>query len=199
MEQLIKHALKEWDITIKALEAGKTILLLRKGGIKEVGGRFQVQQQQVLLYPTHEHQKPHLLKLDYAEQVTPVSAGWHPQTVRIGSWAEITQIFSVNDALIVKQLLPYHIGNEQFAQEKLNWHPRQPLYFLLLRVYQLPQPLTIAYAQEYGGCQSWINLLELVDLAGSIPVLTKSEYTRQVELISTLINPTCGVSQEIMK
>ena len=33
MEVKIKQALKEWNVAVEALEAGKTILLLRKGGI----------------------------------------------------------------------------------------------------------------------------------------------------------------------
>ncbi|MEL6165336.1 MAG: DUF1802 family protein, partial [Cyanobacteria bacterium J06628_3] len=42
MELTINNALKEWAIAINALETGKTIMLLRKGGIHEKGGRFQV-------------------------------------------------------------------------------------------------------------------------------------------------------------
>ena len=38
----IDHALKEWDSAVKALSLGKTVLLLRKGGIREVGGKFSV-------------------------------------------------------------------------------------------------------------------------------------------------------------
>ena len=31
----LSHAFKEWAVAIEALEAGKTIMLLRKGGIRE--------------------------------------------------------------------------------------------------------------------------------------------------------------------
>jgi len=58
MQSNTTHALKEWA-AVDALEQGKTImLLLRKGGIHEQGGRFKVAQNQILLYPTHEHQQP---------------------------------------------------------------------------------------------------------------------------------------------
>jgi len=55
MQSNTTHALKEWAVAVDALEQGKTIMLLRKGGIHEQGGRF-VAQNQILLYPTHEHQ-----------------------------------------------------------------------------------------------------------------------------------------------
>ena len=64
---------------------GKTIILLRKGGIREENGRFGVDYDRVFLYPTYEHQQPNLLKSEYAGKVMPVESGWHPETVRIGS------------------------------------------------------------------------------------------------------------------
>jgi hypothetical protein len=180
------HALKEWAVAVNALEAGKTILLLRKGGIREVGGRFQVEHSQVLLYPTYEHQKPDLLKPSYAEQVTPVASGWHSETIRIGSWAEITDIFAVTETLIVEQLLPYHIWNEQWASDRLHWKPNQPLYVLLLRVYKLPQPAMISYSPAYGGCKSWLDLFQPISLQESLPVLDESQYQQQVKKIRLL-------------
>ena len=179
------HALKEWAIALQALEAGETILLLRKGGIREVGGRFEVKYNQVLLYPTYEHQKPDLLKPDYAE-VNTVASGWHPETVPIRSWAEITTIFSVSSESVVNQLLPFHIWNEQFIKERFNW-TRQPIYLLLLRTYSLPQPLSIPYRQEYGGCKSWIDLEEPVSLEGSVPVLDDAEYEQKVKAIQQIV------------
>jgi hypothetical protein len=54
------HALKEWAVAVNALESGKTIMLPRKGGIHEQSGRFQVAHEQILLYPTYEHQLPNI-------------------------------------------------------------------------------------------------------------------------------------------
>ncbi|OKH25646.1 hypothetical protein NIES593_04755 [Hydrococcus rivularis NIES-593] len=181
------HAFKEWAVAVNALEAGKTIMLLRKGGIREVGGRFQVQYERVLLYPTYEHQKPYLLKPEYAGRVTPVASGWHPETVRIGSWAEISDVFCVSKASVVDRLLPYHIWNERLASDRFNWKPRQPLYVLLLRVYRLPQPQMVSYSQEYGGCKSWIELLQSISLEGSLPVFDDSQYEQRVEEIRKII------------
>jgi hypothetical protein len=181
------RALKEWAVAVNALEAGKTILLMRKGGIREEKGRFQVLDRQILLYPTYEHQKPHLLKPEYAAQVTPVPSLWHPENVRIGSWAEITNIFTVTEEAAIAQLLPYHIWEERLASDRFNWKPRQPLSVLLLRVYKLPNPLRIPYAQEYGGCKSWIELLQSISLEGSIPVLNETEYCDRVEAIRQII------------
>lgn len=181
------NALKEWQVAIDALTDGKTILLLRKGGIKEAEGKFIVQEREVLLYPTTEHQKPELLKPEYSPKVNPASSGWHPETVTIKSWAEITDILSVRDTAILEKLLPYHIWNEQFVQERLNWKPRQPLYLLLLRVHRLLRSQSIPYEPDYGGCRSWITLKAAIDREGSIPAIPDQDYQRLVQDIKTWV------------
>ncbi|ARV61020.1 hypothetical protein BZZ01_22490 [Nostocales cyanobacterium HT-58-2] len=182
------HALKEWAVAINALETGQTIMLLRKGGIHERNGRFAVAHKQILLYPTFEHQQPFLLKPEYANLVIPVTPGWHPETVGISSWAEITDIFPVSDESVVNALLPFHIWNEYFISDRLKWKPRQPLYILLLRTYKLPQEQEIPYRSEYGGCKSWIDLAQPISLQGAQPILSDSTYTQLVAQIRDIVS-----------
>lgn len=186
---VLHHALKEWSVAVDALGRGETILLLRKGGIREVGGRFSVAHDRVLLYPTYEHQQPHLLKPQYADQVEPVSSGWHPGQVPIQAWAEITQVNAVMDEAEIATLTPFHIWNEQLATERFKWKPKQPLYLLLLRVYCLPETVQIPYQETYGGCRSWIELAQPIDISTATPVLSDADYAAQVQQIETAIAP----------
>lgn len=185
----LNQALKEWAIAVNALEAGETILLLRKGGIRERGGRFSVPYREVLLYPTYEHQKPDLLKPEYADRVTPVESGWHPERIAIGSWAEVTDILPMTleteaiAADLMAQLQPYHIWSDRMVSDRLKWKPRQPLYLLLLRTHKLSVPRDIPYRQEYGGCRSWISLSETISLSDSTPVLADAEYRDRCDRI----------------
>lgn len=188
MESITTRAMKEWAVAIKALEQGKTIMVMRKGGIREEGNRFQITSDSVLLYPTYEHQQPNLLKPAYSPQVTPVASGWHPETVKISSFAKITDIFQVTEQKTLTDLLPHHIWNEEFATTRLKWKPKQPLYILLLRTYKLPSTSTIPYQPEYGGCRSWIDLNQPISLTETQPVLTDNNYTQQVSQISHIIN-----------
>jgi hypothetical protein len=181
------YALKEWAVAVNALESGKTIMLLRKGGIHEKNGRFQVAHEQILLYPTYEHQQAFMLKAEYANLVYPVTSGWHPETVPISSWAEITDILPISDESIVNALLPFHIWNEHFISDRLKWKPQQPMYILLLRAYKLPQVQEIPYFPKYGGCKSWINLAQPIELQGAEPVLSDSKYIELVKEIRGII------------
>ncbi|NMG05441.1 DUF1802 family protein [Brasilonema sp. UFV-L1] len=185
---MTNYALKEWAVAINALETGKTIMLLRKGGIHERHGRFEVDSKQILLYPTFEHQQPFLLKPEYTNLVIPVTPGWHPETVRISSWAEITDIFPCCEESIVNALLPFHIWNEYFISDRLKWKSRQPLYILLLRTYKLPQEQEIPYHSKYGGCKSWIEIEQPISLKGAQPILSDLAYAQLVTQIRNIVS-----------
>ena len=183
----ITHALKEWAIALESLEQGKTIMLLRKGGIKESKGQFQVPRDGILLYPTYEHQQPALLKPEYQSRVTPVASGWHPQQVTISSWAEITDVLPVSEENTVKALLPLHIWNEQFIRSRLKWKPHQPIYILLLRTYKLLAPQVIDYRTQYGGCTSWLDLDSAIDIDNTQPILTDDIYNQLTTEIRQIV------------
>ena len=180
-------ALKEWAVAIEALCQGRTIILLRKGGLRERQGKFEVKRDRIWLYPTYEHQKPELLKPEYAARVQPVPSGWHPETIQIQAWAQIDTIFQTAEASTVLALLPYHIWNERFVHQRLGWKPGQPLYVLLLRVYQLKQACAFPYCAEYGGCRSWIELLEMPAAFTGSPVIDRIAYDQQVEAIGQIL------------
>jgi hypothetical protein len=150
MTQILTHALKEWAVAVEALTSGKMILLLRKGGIRERQGRFSIEFDRILLYPTYEHQQPHLLKPEYAPRATPVPSGWHPPWVPISAWAQITQVWQITEPATVEALLPDHIWNDRFVSERWHWKPHQPIHVLLLRVYRLEKMREIPNRPEYG-------------------------------------------------
>lgn len=183
--QQLHHGLKEWAIAVDALSTGKTIMLLRKGGIREAG--FQVKHPQVWLYPTYEHQKPHLLKPEYAAKVNPVESGWHPETVVIKSCGEITEVLQITNREQIIALQPYHIWNDQMISDRLKWQPQRTLVVLLLRVYRLITCQTIPYDPSYGGCKSWIELAQPIAQNHLIPVINDGEYAARVAEIKALV------------
>lgn len=179
------HALKEWAIAVDALTAGKTIVLLRKGGIREQ--KFQVKHPLVWLYPTYEHQKPQLLKPEYTKSVMTVESGWHPTEVEIKSCAEITDVLPINHEAQIRALSPYHVWNEQMISDRLRWKPQQPVVVLLLKVYRLAQPKIIPYNNAYGGCKSWIDLVKPLATTKLTSAVSSDRYTQIVREIKDLL------------
>ena len=55
-------AFKEWAVICRAITTGRQDIILRKGGIVEPGGSFQLLAESFLLFPTFVHQsKEHLI------------------------------------------------------------------------------------------------------------------------------------------
>ena len=177
-------ALKEWAITCQALAQGEQILLLRKGGIHEEGKDFRVIHPEFLLYPTYEHQREDLLKVDRQPALTQLLADApRSETITFSHFARAEEIIEVEEQERVDDLSPWHIWTDEYAQSRLRWKPMLPLSILLLRVYRLERPATVPYLKEYGGCTSWVEVLPRIDLGQPEPVLDDAEFARQVEAI----------------
>ncbi len=185
--KLLTNSLKEWAVAVSALAQGQTIILLRKGGIREAKNKFLLQHQQVWLYPTYEHQKPQLLKPEYAELIKEVRSGWHPQEISIQTYAEITHSQEISQLKTITKLESYYVWQEQTIRERFKWKPEQPLTILFLKVFNLLEPVLIPFHSSYGGCKSWLNLQRPISTTGLVPVLSDSEYEQQVTEITSII------------
>jgi len=196
MSGTLQWALKEWAIAVEALtqggdtfakRPGGNIALLRKDGLRERGGHFQIEGDRAFLLPTRTHQTPAAVKPAYAERVQPVPPGWQPETVALTSWAEITAVGSLDDRAASDRLAPFHIWSPAGLESRWQWQPQRPLTVLLLRVYRLATPHTLPYQPHYGGCRSWLELDRPPTLDGSQPVLTAAAYQRQVAVLRQVL------------
>jgi len=183
-------ALKEWAVVQRSLLEGHQILLLRKGGLIEETGDFDLRAQQFLLYPTYEHET------ERAGDVQPCFGQWlleeesrktPPGEIRIEAAAEVTDVVRVDDREKLLNLMPQHLWSQQFIHGRYNWEPYKPVFVLLLRAYRLAQPKTVPVRREYGGCRSWIDLAETVSTASAIPAVSDDRYARRRELTLKLL------------
>ena len=169
---------------LQALAQGEQILLLRKGGIHEEGKDFRVIHPEFLLYPTYEHQREDLLKVDHQPALAQLlEDAPRSETITFSHFARAEEIIEVEEQERVDDLSPWHIWTDEYAQSRLRWKPMLPLSILLLRVYRLERPATVPYLKEYGGCTSWVEILPRIDLGQPEPVLDDAEFARQVEAI----------------
>jgi hypothetical protein len=160
-------ALKEWAVVVQALLAGEQVIDLRKGGIREeqrdtgdgrARRRFGLASDRCWLYPTTEHQRPELLKPAYRHWVdgAPAAPAGAPITIR--GWAEITEVATISEPEHLAALDGKSIWTTEYAQSRLRWKPRDPLWVLLMRVHRLAERLTVPWRDAYGGCTSWVEL-----------------------------------------
>jgi hypothetical protein len=156
-------ALKEWSIICKALEDGNQTILLRKGGILEYKKGFEIRQKSFLLFPTLEHQAEEYLQSKYLQIYDLLLGGNKSEDIQNKTntlWvlARIEAIQEFHDHEMLPELEKYHIWNEKYVNMRMNYNPKKPMNALLLRIYKLPQPISIDINPEWAGCKSWIDI-----------------------------------------
>lgn len=173
-------ALKEWAIICKALEDGRQILLLRKGGIMEYRKGFEVKHNEFLLYPTFEHQSMESIKAEYKEKLKEILEEQNKYTRKeidndnknsdinntniIKLFAKVEDVVEISDKVTLSKLRDHHIWSDEYVMMRMNYNPSKPMSILLLRIYKIKKPLKIYINDKWSGCKSWIDIEKDVDI-----------------------------------
>lgn len=175
----LQVGLKEWATVCHALENGRQMVLLRKGGIYEAAGEFELENREFLFFPTYLHQNAKMLKADAQETLDPRTA--EPEQVRISSAGVVTDIIRLRSRTQMDALDDEHVWAPPLIDMRFSYRPDNPLYLLLLRAYRLHQPAAIENMVAYAGCKSWVPLDQPVETGDALPVLddVKYEYRRR--------------------
>lgn len=180
------QALKEWAVVCKALEEGRQVLLLRKGGILEYRQGFKVEHNRFMLFPTYEHQSKDHLQADYAETLDQVIKDKPATgTNRITSYAEVIVIKEVTDRILLKMLAKYHIWNESYVNSRMDYNPNKPMSVILLRVFKLDRTIFVDNKPEWVGCRSWIPLD--IDVSGS-PIIDDQQFNKMASQVKGVLS-----------
>jgi hypothetical protein len=170
----LEFALKEWAAVCNALETGRQIILLRKGGIYESAGEFELENPQFLLFPTYLHQNLKMLKPEAHKGFEPASA--EPAEVRISAAAVVSDVVRLRSRKQMDAIDDEHIWAPPLIDMRFNYKPDNPLYLLLVRIYRLASAVTLANTPAYAGCKSWVPLDLPVPMTGATPVLDDDRY-----------------------
>ena len=167
-------ALKEWAAVCSALEEGRQIILLRKGGILEAIGGFELEHPQFFLFPTYLHQNAQMLK--EAERKRLVVLKEEPAEIVLSSAASVSDIIRLRDRAQMDRLDAEHIWTTPLIDMRFGYRPQNPLYLLILRVYRLAKPIAIQNTPEYAGCKSWVPLTGELATSGAAAVLNDGDF-----------------------
>lgn len=185
------RAFKEWAVVVRAMERGETVLLIRKGGITEEGGAFQVADPEFFLFPNHTHQNAAQLQ-PRAHALLDESDADRPEdgTVRISSYATVEDVFTIPSLESLARLDAEHLWSREYVTDRFLFKPQNPLYGMVLRVYNLPQAIVLPYLNSYGGCTSWITLNECLSTEGAVPALDDEAFAGRVHRVQHLLEGT---------
>jgi hypothetical protein len=193
-------AFKEWAVIVRALLEGEQILDVRKGGLREDGRHFGVQSPRIWLYPTTEHQRPELLKPAYRHSIELSAGSPVGEPITIPGWAEIVGVATLTDPDQLARLDSKLIWTFEYAESRLQWKKRQPLWVLAMRVHRLLEPLEVPWRDEYGGCTSWVDFVDRLpdpEEIKSEPALSDTAFAARMkgvdaELATPLAEPAIG-------
>jgi hypothetical protein len=170
-------ALKEWAVVCRALETGRQMLLLRKGGIYEAAGEFELENRRFVLFPTYLHQNLPMLKPEARAGFEP--RGAEPERITLSAAGEVTDIIQLNSRAQMDVLDAEHVWAPPLIDMRFNYKPENPLYLLLVRAYRLATPTTVENTPAYAGCKSWVPLERAVETEGATPVVDDEMYSER--------------------
>ena len=179
---MMRTAFKEWAVVDEALGAGEQTLLIRKGGIHERGGRFEVERHEFLIYPTYLHQTPEALKPPYRPRCRDDRPDRGKVCIRHSvRVAEVLRAPAGPGAAAPWD--EFHVYAPALIRQRYAYQPDRPLFVLIVRVYRLPAPVEIEETPGYAGCRSWVNLGEDIDALSAEPVLDEGAFTEGADQI----------------
>ena len=170
----LQVGLKEWAVVCRALEQGRQMILLRKGGIYESAGEFEVEHRQFLLFQTYLHQNKPMLKEEAHEGYQPLAE--EPAEVALAAAGVVSDIIQLNSRGQMDSIDDEHVWTPPLIDMRFNYRPENPLYLLLVRAYRLRQPVTIANTSAYAGCKSWVPLDQPVETGDALAVMDEVKY-----------------------
>jgi len=181
----IQLACKEWASVCAALASGRQSLLLRKGGIAEPTGDFQVQSNWFWLYPTYVHQQQNQLReTAWLEKGEMFKAS--AKKILFFHLAEVVETFHLINLEILEKLEPFHVLSKECIRSRFAY--RTPgLTVLLVKIHKVLASIEIEETPFYLGCKSWVNLANPLVASATSPVLSTKDFSAKVDEIKTLI------------
>ena len=170
----LQVGLKEWAVVCRALESGRQMILLRKGGIYESGGEFEVQNHEFLLFPTYVHQNLKMLKP--SEHAGFEAQSEEPGEIVLSAAAVVSDIVELKSRQQMDAIDEEHVWTPPLIDMRFDYRPENPLYLLLVRAYRLHEPQTIANTPAYAGCKSWVPLDLPVEMGDALPVMDDVKF-----------------------
>jgi hypothetical protein len=198
-------ALKEWDVVVAALEQGRQALLVRKGGLDDPEQRIPLPRGRFWLYPTLFHARGVFLKPELhsllvpgmhraprqSARLLPRPEG-HPRPVSPGhvalrAVAEIVEAVEAPSLESLHHLSERTVWTDKYLTLRYKWRPQDRPLVLVLRVAALPAVVEVEERAEYGGCRSWLELVDPPDLAAAQPLWSEARLAEEVAALHDLL------------
>ncbi len=176
-------ALKEWAAVCHELATGRQIALLRKGGIREPSGGFEVEHREFFLFPTYFHENADELVPAVRARLPEVAGTAPPASViRFDLYASVEAAVAVSELERLRALDGEHALAWPAVERR--FHYRRPgLHVIAVRAWRLPHPVEVPALFRYDGCRSWVTLEQEIPVGDARPVLDDESFRRKLTTV----------------
>lgn len=168
-------ALKEWAAIEDALATARLSVLVRKGGIYEKRGGFEVEHRGFWIFPTGWHQNEH--------ELLPAFRGHLGDTPRFPTgqvalrmYCTVEASWRVEDLAALERLGELQPFSPETLKARFEYRGKPYLHVILVRAHGLPEPRVLPNTAAYEGCVSWVQLESPVETADATPVLDPDAF-----------------------
>lgn len=181
-----RDALKEWAALEDALATGRLAVLVRKGGIHETRGGFEVEHRAFWIFPTGWHQNEHELADDFRAHLGDTPR-FPPGEVPLRVFAEVAAAWRVEDVEAALRLEGLHALSQRTVRDRFAYRDKPYLHVLVIRARVRPAPHLLRNTPAYDGCISWVPLDEELPPADAVPILSEETVQRIVDEVSARV------------
>jgi hypothetical protein len=177
MEAENRSALKEWAAVEDALAMGHLTVLVRKGGIHEKRGEFDVEHREFWIHPTGWHQNESELRREVVEHLGDVPR-FPPDEIPFRLYCVVEDALRVEslDALLrLGEVQPF---TEDTLRSRFAYRGKPYLHVLIVRAFRLPHAVVVHNTPAYEGCVSWVELDDALRTRGAQPVMMDAQFAR---------------------
>jgi hypothetical protein len=154
----MQTAFKEWAVICRALARGRQQVILRKGGIVEPGGQFELAHREFLLMPTFLHQSDESLVPEARDLLIDIESDRPPEgAVVFRHRARVTDAIRIESLEELNRFRGQHVWADHVVAERFHrW--RDELHVLTVDISALAEPLVVPWRESFGGCKSWVDV-----------------------------------------
>jgi len=180
-------ALKEWALVCDLLLQGRMCVLFRKGGINEKG--FWVEANEFALYPTYFHQNRDKVRPEYFDEFDAALAHTPGEAVlRIPAVCRVVDAIEVRRPEGVYELEDLHPYTREQVDMRLEFRPKKPLVLLAVETIPLRSAQELPLLERYGGCSSWVPLVDAAEPRLTEPVLSREAISVTAERVRAAVS-----------
>lgn len=185
----MRIAFKEWAIVVDALGRGEQVLILRKGGISEGHGGFQVEHPEFLFFPTQFHQQRESVLPNTQIRFDEISKRFPPpEILRLEYFAKVVERRRLDALEDAERLRGQHIWRDEVVAERFDWGKSKNIFALAVRVFRLPKAIELPMLPSYGGCKSWITLEQNIAADQARPVLSDEFFNEKLAIFRRTVD-----------